>query len=85
MTTEGVQAAHGVTLANGPGGPDGPNGQDWGARLRPDGLRRGKPCETPWVCVVAVWFGAVKIFRRVMLCLMSAEVNHTLNKITRFF
>ena len=26
----GVQAAHGVTLANGPGGPDGPNGQERG-------------------------------------------------------
>ena len=47
-----------MTLACGPGGPDGPNGQDGGARLRPDGLRRGKSCDTPLVCFAAVWFGA---------------------------
>ena len=27
-------------------------------RLRPDGLRRGKPCDTPRVCGAAVWFGS---------------------------
>ena len=29
-----------------------------GARLRPDGLRRGKSCDTPGVCFSAVWYGS---------------------------
>ena len=43
----GVRGRGGVALANGPDRPDGPNGQRGGARLRPDGLCRGKPCDTP--------------------------------------
>ena len=42
----------------GPVGPVGPVGQVGCARLRPDGLRRGKSCDTPWVCNAAVWCGA---------------------------
>ena len=47
----GVQAAAVWRLLMDQGGPDGPNGQDGRARLRPDGLRRGKPRYTPWVCM----------------------------------
>ncbi len=46
----GVRNCGGVALAYGPDGPNGPNGQDGRARLRPDGLRRGKPRYTPGVC-----------------------------------
>ena len=43
---------------NGPDGPNGPNGQRGGARLRPDGLRRGKPRDTPRVCGAVGRWGA---------------------------
>ena len=32
--------------------------QDGCARLRPDGLRRGKPRYTPRVCCAVVWYGS---------------------------
>ena len=54
----GVRNCGGVALANGPDGPNGPNGQDGRARLRPDGLRRGKPRDNPRVGGAAVFFGA---------------------------
>ena len=43
---------------DGPNGPNGPNGQDGRARLRPDGLRRGKPRDNPRVCGVVGRWGA---------------------------
>ena len=33
------------------------------ARLRPDGLRRGKPCDTPWVCLPQFGLARAKICR----------------------
>ena len=35
----------------------------WGARLRPDGLRRGKPCNTPRVCLPQSGMARVKSYR----------------------
>ena len=51
----GMQSAHGVTLQS---DLSDLSDKDGGARLRPGGLRRGKSCDTPWVCFAAVCFGS---------------------------